>query len=67
MTDEEIDTSDVPELGDDFFEQATFRMPKPVSVVIKIDPDVLAWFESQGEAFEKRMNAALRIYAEAHK
>ena len=67
MTDEEIDTSDVPELGDDFFERATFHKPKPISVVIKVDPDVLAWFESQGDAFEKRMNAALRIYAEAHK
>ena len=66
MTDETIDTSDSPELDDAFFERATLRLPKPVSVAIEVDSDVLAWFEAQGDA-SKRMNAALRIYAEAHR
>ena len=35
MTDEEVDTSDIPELDDDFFERATLRMPEPVSVATK--------------------------------
>ena len=65
MTDDMIDTSDSPELSDDFFEQATLRSPEPVSVSLDIDPDVFAWFEAQGDA-SKLMNAALRIYAEAH-
>jgi uncharacterized protein (DUF4415 family) len=68
MTDEEIDTSDIPPLTEDFFNRATVRMPKrKVAVTVQVDPDVLAWFRSQGEDYEKRMNAALRIYAEAHK
>ncbi|MER2493765.1 hypothetical protein [Catenovulum sediminis] len=27
MSDEDIDTSDIPELGDDFFNHAQLRMP----------------------------------------
>ena len=65
MTDEEVDTSDIPELDDSFFERATLRMPEPVSTTIEVDPEVLAWFKAQGDSV-KLMNAALRIYAEAH-
>ena len=66
-TDEEIDFSDIPELGDEFFQNARLRMP-PENVTLKVDHDVLEWFKSLGEAeYSRRMNAALRIYAEAHK
>ncbi len=51
MTDEEIDTSDIPPLDNAFFARAH---------------DVLKWFEAQGSEFHNRINAALRIYAEAH-
>lgn len=46
MSDEEIDTSDIPPLSDEFFEKAQLRMPKsPVKIMIehirssKIDND----------------------------
>jgi uncharacterized protein (DUF4415 family) len=39
----------------------------PVSVTIEVDPDVLAWFRAKGKEGERRMSAALRIYAEAHR
>lgn len=68
LTDDMIDTSDIPPLSDEFFENATWRMPSPpVEVMIEIDPDILAWFKSQGEDYQQRVSAALRIYAEAHK
>lgn len=67
MTDEEIDTSDIPPLDDAFFDGARLRMPKKVSVTLNVDPDVLEWFQAQGEDFRNRINAALKIYAEAHK
>jgi len=68
LTDETIDTSDIPPLTQSFFARAALRMPKqPVTVTVHIDPDVLAWFKAQGEEYEQRMNAALRIYAEAHR
>ena len=68
MTDEEIDTSDIPPLDETFFANARLRMPeKKVSVTIDVDADVLEWFKAQGEEFQQRINAALKIYAEAHK
>ena len=68
MKDEEIDTSDIPPLDESFFANARLRMPKnKVSVTVSVDSDVLEWFKAQGEEFQNRINAALRIYAEAHK
>ena len=68
LTDETIDTSDIPPLSDAFFALARLKMPRPpkVEVTIRVDSDVLAWFKSQGENWEERAHAALRIYAEAH-
>ena len=68
MTDEEIDTSDIPLLDDDFFAKAQLRLPKEkTSVVITMEPDILEWFKAQGQEYQQRINAALRIYVEAHK
>ncbi len=69
MSDEEVDTSDSPLLDEAFFERAELRatLARPVqSVALQIDAEVLAWFQAQGDA-EGRINAALRLYAEAHK
>lgn len=38
---------------------------KKTSVSLSVDDDVLKWFEAQGAEFQNRINAALRIYAEA--
>jgi len=34
--------------------------PVKVSLSIKIDADVLAWFKSQGKGYQTRINKALR-------
>lgn len=68
MTDEDIDTSDIPPLTDTFFKRATLRLPRQlVTATFQIDAEVLDWFKAQGDDYEQRLNAALRIYAEAHK
>jgi len=69
MTDEEIDYSDIPPLDDDFFARATLRLPDQpkVTVTMQVDPDLFAWFNAQEDGWERRMQAALRIYVEAHK
>jgi uncharacterized protein (DUF4415 family) len=68
LTDGTIDTSDIPPLTQSFFARATLGMlQQPVPVTVHIDPDVLAWFKAQGDEYEQRINAALRIYAEAHR
>jgi uncharacterized protein (DUF4415 family) len=69
MSDDDIDTSDIPPLTDEFFSKAKLRMPSSSlsTVAIRIDSETLAWFQSQGEEAEQHMAAALRIYAEAQK
>ena len=37
------------------------------SIHLRVDPDVLAWFRSQGAGHLSRMNAVLRAYYDAHK
>ncbi|MDZ8106617.1 MAG: hypothetical protein RM338_13495 [Nostoc sp. DedQUE12a] len=68
MSDEDIDTSDIPPLSEEFFAKAELRMPKsPVEITVQVDPETFAWFKAQGETAEQQMAVALRIYAEAHK
>ena len=69
MTDEDIDTSDIPPLTDEFFAKATLRMPTSSlqTVAIQVDAETLAWFQAKGQEAEQHMAAALQIYAEAQK
>ena len=66
MTDDDIDTSESPELTGDFFKRATWRSRTSVTVTLELDPEVLAWYQAQGDDWERRLRAALRLYAEAH-
>jgi uncharacterized protein (DUF4415 family) len=68
MKDEDIDTSDIPPLSEDFWAKAQLRMPNPpVTVEVEVDPETLAWFQSQGETAQQQMSVALKIYAQANK
>lgn len=68
MSDEEIDTSDIPPLSEEFFARAQLRMPKsPVEVAVQVDPETFTWFQAQGASAKQQMSVALKIYAEAHK
>jgi len=44
--------------------RTTRRQPKQ-SIHLRIDPDVLAWFKSQGPGHLRLMGEVLRAYAEA--
>ena len=65
MRDEDIDTSDIPELDDTFFEEAEVRLPPKKSVTMRLDADVLEWFKAQGQGYQTRINQLLRKYMEA--
>jgi len=68
LRDQEIDYSEIPELGDDFFKSAVLRMPEPKALVtLRLDRDVLEWFKKQGPRYQTRINALLRAYVEAKK
>lgn len=58
-----IDTSDIPELDDDFFRQAELRLPAKQTVTIRLDADVLAWFKDQASGYQTRINQLLRQQA----
>lgn len=66
LTDEDIDTSDIPPLDETFFANAILRLPHPKeTITIRVDADVLDWFRSQGKGYQTRMNAVLRTYMNA--
>ena len=68
LTDEMIDTSDIPPLTDKFFASAKWRMPSSkVKVIVELDPDIARWYKAQGERYQEFLAAALRTYAEEHK
>ncbi len=68
MTDEEIDTSDIPPLDEKFFANARLRMPRgKVAVTVSVEKEVVDWYPAQGEESRAVMSAALKIYAEAHR
>ncbi len=66
MSDKDIDTSDIPELDDNFFKNAELHVPVKKPVTIRLDADVLEWFKGQGQGYQTRINKLLRSYMEAH-
>jgi uncharacterized protein (DUF4415 family) len=66
LRDDEIDTSDIPELGDDFFKRAQLHVPPKQAVTMRLDVDVLNWFKAQGQGYQTRINKLLRAYMLAH-
>lgn len=65
MDDKEIDTSDIPELDDAFFQQAELKVPPKQPVTLRLDADILMWFKSQGSGYQTRINQLLRRYMES--
>ena len=68
IKDEDIDFTDIPELDESFWEDAVIEYPeKKKSVTIRLDTDVLEWFQSKGKGYQTRINSVLRSYVNAHK
>ena len=72
MTDDQIDTSEVPEISPEQFARAVVRrglkpVPSKAQLTIRVDREVLEWFRAQGRGYQTRINALLRAYMDAHK
>ena len=67
MRDEDIDLSDSPELGPEFFANAIIWPGPKKQITLRIDPDVLTFFRKHGRGYQSTMNAVLRKYMEARK
>ena len=67
MPDNEIDTSDMPEVRDwrGAVRGALYRPVKRLTS-LRLDADLLEWFKRDGEGYQTRINAALREYVERH-
>ncbi len=64
LPEDRIDTSEIPELSDDFWEYAQRIVPENY---LQIDPEILEWFKGQGQDYYTQMNTVLRAYMEAHR
>ena len=67
MKDADIDYSDIPKQGRDFFEGAVLWPGPKQQITLRLDPDVLAYFRGQGRRYQTRINAVLRKYVEVQK
>lgn len=65
----EIDYSDIPKLGADFWENAKVTPPRTKPVVsLRLPEDVIAFFQGEDpKGYTRRMAAVLKAYADAHK
>ena len=58
--------SDLPELGEEFFQKAKI-VNQPVTkkcLTIWLDDDILSWLKSQGKGYQTRVNEILRLAME---
>jgi uncharacterized protein (DUF4415 family) len=63
LSDEQIDTSDIPELSDEAWSagvRGRFYRPVKQQITARVDADVLDWLKSQGRGYQGRLNAILR-------
>jgi uncharacterized protein (DUF4415 family) len=66
VKDEDIDTSDIPEIDEAWFKRAKLVMPQnKESITLRLDKQVLDYFKAQGKGYQTRINALLRAYVEA--
>ncbi|WP_280951771.1 BrnA antitoxin family protein [Rhizobium chutanense] len=67
LRDEDIDTSDIPEITDEQWRLArkgNLYRPLKQSVTIRLDADILDWFKSHagGRGYQTDINSALRTH-----
>jgi uncharacterized protein (DUF4415 family) len=61
-----IDYSDIPELPDDFWTQhPPVKRANKRLVTLRLDAEVLAFFQKQRRGYQTQINAVLRAYVEA--
>ncbi|GKX34207.1 MAG: hypothetical protein MnENMB40S_18250 [Rhizobiaceae bacterium MnEN-MB40S] len=68
LPDSEIDTSDIPELDDNFWKNAKISPPrtKP-NVSLRLPEDVVNFFKKENpKGYTSRMAAVLSAYVQAH-
>ena len=63
LPDDQVDTSDIPELDVAFWRNARVREPEGTAqVTLRVKKSVLAAFKATGKGYQTRMNAVLEAY-----
>lgn len=63
MTEDDIDTTDIPPLGNDFFRNAKLQFPEgKTSVTIRLDSEIVKWLKANGKGYQTKINAILKTY-----
>jgi uncharacterized protein (DUF4415 family) len=64
LPDDQIDTSDIAELSEDFWKNAKLVEPDTTQqVTLRVKKSVLDAFKATGKGYQTRMNAVLETYA----
>ena len=65
MPESEIDTAEMPPVADwSHAVRGQFYRPIKRPLSLRIDADVVDWFQRRGQGYQTRMNQALREYVE---
>jgi uncharacterized protein (DUF4415 family) len=68
MTDGDIDYSDIPATDEIFWKNAKVIMPKHKrQITLRIDDDIIDWFQHEGKGYQTKINAVLRMFVDAQK
>jgi uncharacterized protein (DUF4415 family) len=68
MLESEIDTAKMPSITDwSHSVRGPFYRPVKRPLSLRIDADVVDWFQRQGNGYQTRMNLALREYVESRR
>ncbi len=67
IKDEDIDTSDIPEYGEEFWKNASVIFPeKKEPITIRLNHKVISWFKKRGKGYQSRINSVLESYVNSH-
>jgi uncharacterized protein (DUF4415 family) len=68
LPDSEIDTTDMARITDwSNAVRGAFYRPIKRPLSLRVDADIIDWFQRQGHGYQTRMNSALREYVERHR
>ena len=64
LPEDAINTSDIPKLDDEFWENAQRIVPENY---LQIEHEILEWFKGQGQDYHAQINKVLRAHMEARR
>jgi len=68
LDDDDIDFSDIPLMGEEFWKNAKVVYPEPSKqITLRVKASVLEAFKATGKGYQTRMNAVLESYVRSLK